>query len=205
MTPRIYLSSSGLAGDRDLLTATASRARALIVLNALDGTQAPRQHAFQYEAAGLEPLGYECQELDLRQHFGEPDNLASALAQAQLVWVAGGNTFVLARATALSGFDEALQQVRMNQDFIYAGYSAGACLAGPDLQGIDFMDNASFVPDGYPADAVIRTLCLINERIVPHWKSQSPESAGASAAAKFLKQSRLQFRCLKDGQTYVVE
>jgi dipeptidase E len=204
MASMLYLSSNGLADDRALLTASSDKARALVVLNALDGTSARRQEAFDHEAAGLASLGYECQELDLRDHFGDAENLAAALAQAQLVWVAGGNTFVLARATALSGFDTAVTQVRANQELTYAGYSAGACLAGPDLQGNEFMDDAMFVPDGYSTDVETRTLRLIDVRIVPHWKSKSPESSGASHAAKFLKKARLQFRCLKDGETYVV-
>ncbi|MDO8732673.1 MAG: Type 1 glutamine amidotransferase-like domain-containing protein [Actinomycetota bacterium] len=204
MTSTLYLSSSGLADDRKVLAATSDNARALVVLNALDGSSAQRQEVFDVEAAGLAALGYSCRELDLREHFGDPGNLADALAQSQLVWVAGGNTFVLARATAQAGFDNALRQVRDDQDLAYGGYSAGACLAGPDLAGIDLMDDPHFLPDGYNAAEAPRTLRLIDERIVPHWKSKSPESSGASLAAKFLKKARLQFRCLKDGETYVV-
>ncbi|MDD2857187.1 MAG: Type 1 glutamine amidotransferase-like domain-containing protein [Candidatus Nanopelagicales bacterium] len=204
MTSTTYLSSSGLAEDRKVLAATTDHARAWVVLNALDGSSAARQNAYESEAAGLVALGYGCQELDLRDHFGATDQLTEALAKSQLVWVAGGNTFVLARATAQSGFDEALRQVRETQDLSYGGYSAGACLAGPDLAGIDLMDDAQFLPDGYGPDTAPRTLRLIDERIVPHWKSKSPESSGASSAAKFLKKARLQFRCLKDGETYVI-
>lgn len=204
MTSTLYLSSSGLAADRKVLTAPSDNARALVVLNALDGSSARRQDVFDAEAAGLVALGYSCHELDLREHFGDPENLAATLAQAQLVWVAGGNTFVLARATAQAGFDTALRQVQDDQDLTYGGYSAGACLAGPDLAGIDLMDDPNMIPDGYNAEAAPRTLRLIDERIVPHWKSKTPESSGASNTAKFLQKARLQFRCLKDGETYVI-
>ncbi|MDP2013216.1 MAG: Type 1 glutamine amidotransferase-like domain-containing protein [Actinomycetota bacterium] len=204
MASMLYLSSSGLGDDRAVLAATTDKARALVVLNALDATSTSRQDVFNHEAAGLIALGYACQELDLRDHFGGPENLAAALAQAQLVWVAGGNTFVLARATAQAGFDAALALVRAEQHLTYGGYSAGACLAGPDLAGIHLMDDPAVIPDGYDVDASPVTLKLINERIVPHWKSKSPESAGASQAVTFLEKAHLKFRCLKDGQTYVV-
>ena len=84
-------------------------------------------------------------------------------------------------------------------------HSAGACVAGPDLQGIDLVDDASAVPPGYSAAIEPRCLDLIPFRIVPHWRSEHPESELVESAAVHLDAEGLSHRCLRDGQALVVD
>lgn len=202
---RLYLSSNGLGSDPSFLRAAASGARALVVLNALDGFDGSRRGALALEAADLARLGYEVDELDLRSTVTHPDRLASRLGDAQLVWVAGGNTFVLARAMAASGFAAAVHGPLVSGALVYAGYSAGAVVAGPDLAGIECMDDPDLVPDGYDAAVLPQALGLVAERIIPHFRSGHAESARAERAAAALTAGGLAHRRLRDGEALLVD
>jgi dipeptidase E len=179
--------------------------RAGIVLNALDQFGDSRDRDLAREMYTLERLGYAVQELDLREFFEDRFRLRVRLRDFDLVWALGGNSFVLARAMTQSGFVDAVRHRLDDESFAYGGYSAGACVAGPDLQGIDLVDDASMVPPGYSAAVEPRCLDLIPFRIVPHWRSEHPESELVESAAVHLDAEGLSHRCLRDGQALVVD
>src|SRR5262245_37280549 len=107
---RLYLSSMELGADPERLVSLAGRgARALIIMNALDNFPEERGQFCTVEKRGLENLGFLADELDLRTCFDAPDRLAQRLNDAGLLWVNGGNTFLLRRAMARSGFDLAVR------------------------------------------------------------------------------------------------
>jgi peptidase E len=89
-------------------------------------------------------------------------------------------------------------------EFAYGGYSAGSCVAGPDLQGIDLMDDPAVLPEGYPPAAEPECLRLVPYRIVPHWRSDHPETEAAERAAAYLAGKGLPHRCLRDGEAVSV-
>jgi dipeptidase E len=152
----------------------------------------------------MSTLGFECEELDLRSYFHDLEGLSDRLRHLDFLWVVGGNSFVLARAMTLSRFGEALRGPLSEGRLVYGGYSAGSCVAAPDLEGIHLMDDPAVVPEGYPAEPAPRTLQLVPWRIVPHWRSDHPESADAEKAADYLRQSGLDFRTLRDGEALIV-
>ncbi len=201
---QLYLSSNGLGADPTSLVARSPHAHAFVVLNALDPFDGSRSNALAMEARELASLGYAIDELDLRDYFADHAGLAARLAHAQLVWVAGGNTFVLARAMGASGFPKAIDEPLHAGTLVYAGYSAGAVVAGVDLAGIEVMDDPRPVPPGYPADVLPQALGLIDERVIPHWRSGHAESAAAEHAAGALASRGLAHRCLRDGEALVV-
>lgn len=170
--------------------------RALIVTNALDVYE-QRLLSWDREVDDLARLGYQCEELDLREHWGSRSpSLRARLARADLLWVVGGNAFVLARAATAAGLRAALADA---QHITYAGYSAGACLTSIDLHGIEQMDNASTLPEGYSDDMRVATLDLTGNRVVPH--AGSPE---AIAAAHMLRARSERFVELVDGEDLVL-
>ncbi|MFI6874895.1 Type 1 glutamine amidotransferase-like domain-containing protein [Streptomyces sp. NPDC050400] len=179
--------------------------RAGIVLNALDQYGPTRGRDYGREALTLESLGYTSEELDLREYFRAPQELHRRLAGLDLVWVLGGNAFVLARAMNQARFGKALAVQAPRPEFVYGGYSAGACVAGPDLQGIELIDDPAVLPEGYCETAVPQCLGLVADRIVPHWRSEHPDAEGAERAAKYLNERGLQYRCLRDGETMYVD
>lgn len=73
----------------------------------------------------LRQLGYTPEVLDLREYAGREAELERKLAEFPLVWVRGGNTFVLRAQFARSGADRALPRLLAADALVYAGYSAG--------------------------------------------------------------------------------
>jgi dipeptidase E len=199
----MYLSSYRLGRHADLLRSPSGNGRAAIVFNALDAFGETRLRNWDREASDLARLGYGSEELDLRQYVSNPAGLARRLGTLELVWVVGGNSFVLARVMTASGFERLLGPA-MAEGMMYAGYSAGACVAGPDLRGIHLMDDPDDVPDGYDAGASADTLGRIPFRIVPHWRSDHPETERAEEAVRWLEQHSLDYRAIRDGDVVIV-
>lgn len=200
----MYLSSYRLGQHAELLRSATGRGRAAIVFNALDVFGSTRLRNWDRETSDLAELGYASEELDLRRYFGDAAGLTQRLKGLDLVWVVGGNAFALARAMTASGFGGVLDPA-IDRGLIYAGYSAGACVAGPDLRGIHLMDDPTDIPDGYDGDIPANALGLIPFRIVPHWQSDHPETARADEAVRWLDQHALEYRAIRDGDVVIVD
>ena len=148
---KLYLSSNGLGNESDkLISMLSDNKRAAVIFNALDssGDAERKQAAVNREIEILAGLGIEAVGFDLRLYFGRPESLKEEMANFGLVWVIGGNTFVLRRAMNQSGLDRFLEENRNNDDFVYAGYSAGVCVLAPTLRGIDLVDDPHEAPEG---------------------------------------------------------
>ncbi len=199
---RLYLSSTGLGSHPAALRDLAPGPRVGVVIDADDEErfwirrQARRQEFQALAAAGCRPT-----EIDLRGFRDGRGDLAAQLAAVDVLWLAGGNTFVLARAMRRARFAAAALPLIRSGSLLYAGYSAGACVAGPDLSGVELMDD----PDGRSAGEPLETLGLVGFRIVPHWRSDSRLSASAEQLADHLRAAGLEHRCLSDGQVLLVE
>jgi dipeptidase E len=203
-TVKLYLSSYRIGTNPDALVAlTNEPRRAALVFNARDVYPDRLRHLAR-DFEDLRELGFRCEELDLRSYFDDFDGLSKRLSNVELIWAVGGNSFVLARAMTLSRFGEALHEPLSNEKLAYGGYSAGTCVAAPDLEGINLMDEQDARADGYPEDTPEHTLGLVPWRIVPHWRSDHPESALAEIAVGYLLQSGFAFQTLRDGQALVV-
>lgn len=105
-------------------------------------------------------FGYEVVDLDLA--MATPADVDVALDGADLLYVAGGNTFHLLHHVRRSGLDAAL--ARAGSGLRYAGASAGAVIAGPDIAPIAAMDD----PAAAPQLAATRGLGLVDVVPIPH-------------------------------------
>ena len=205
---RLYLSSYRI-GDRagSLLALLGSGKRAAIVSNALDNISATARAIYREEVYDphieLRALGLDTEELDLRRYFGQPEALREQLGAFDLVWVMGGNAFVLRRAMKQSGFDDVIVGMLDHDAIVYGGFSAGAVVAAPTLRGIDLMDDPAEVPAGYDPETTWDGLGLIDYSIVPHFRSQHPESAAAERAVRHLCGRGMRYRALRDGEVIV--
>src|SRR5262245_26975087 len=104
----LYLSSYGFGNEPDRLRSLLpSDSAAVVIANALDYTHdVPRKQArTAREIEVLRRLGFTATELDLRSFFGRPHALHERLADIGLIWVVGGNAFLLRRALKQSGLD----------------------------------------------------------------------------------------------------
>lgn len=98
---RLYLSSFHLGSDpRKLKDLVGANKKAAIINNALDcyGDTDRVKKSKQQELDDLKGLGLSPEDLDLRQYFSQAEKLRSRLSEYGLVWVRGGNSFVLRRA-----------------------------------------------------------------------------------------------------------
>jgi dipeptidase E len=204
---KLYLSSYriGNAGDK-LTTLTTDNPTAAIIMNAIDLDSAnDRQIKLDAEITSLAALNITSEELDLRNYFANPAELLTRLNQYGLIWVRGGNSFVLRRAMRLSGFDIiALPLLETNQ-LVYGGYSAGAVVAGPTLRGIELVDDPDTVPDGYSEPIIWDGLQLYASSIAPHYQSQHPESAAIDATITYYQTKKLPYKALRDGEVIIVD
>lgn len=209
---RLYLSSFRVGDHPDrLVEMVGDNRRAAVVFNAADDYDpAERDDRLETELDALETLGLEAEELDLRDFFdakGDPQQVADALRGFGLVWVRGGNAFVLRRAASLSGFDQAITDFLDNDALVYGGYSAGVVLLAPSLRGIDICDDADTVPDGYPpTELVWHGLGLLPFAVAPHYRSPDhPETEIIDEVVDWFIDHHVPFVALRDGEVIVVD
>ena len=174
---RLYLSSFRV-GNRpeELLRLLDGDNRTGLVLNA-DDYKSPqdRSLSLQREFDELRALGLQPSEIDLRDYFGRPGALQQHLTHFSLVYVRGGNPFILRRAFSQSGADDIIEGLLAKDAIVYGGYSAGAIMLGPSLRGIETIgtseDDPAVVPDGYLSEPLWQCLHVIPYAIVPHYRS----------------------------------
>ena len=205
---RMYLSSFRVGDHPDRLLALMHRpGPAVVIANACD-TAPPERRAdsVRFELDALGSLGIEATELDLRDYVDDRDRLADDLAACELVWVRGGNTFLLRHALAVSGGDAVLTDLLARDAIVYGGYSAGACVLAPSLHGLELCDEPDDVPATYGVPARFDGLGLLDRPFVPHL--DSPDHAETELVATVAARYRAEgvaFHALRDGQGLVVD
>ena len=205
---RLYLSSYRFGAAADVLTGlVGAGARIAVVSNALDLIPEESRRAYARNVhdplADLRDLGFAPFELDLRGYFGRPDALDQALEGVGMVWAVGGNAFLLRRAMAQSGLDAILLRRLAQDSLAYGGWSAGACVAGSTLRGVDLMDEPQAVTDLYDPAPIYDGLGLVDFVIVPHFASDHPEAGAATVAAAWPAERDIPHRTLRDGEAIV--
>jgi len=202
---RLYLSSFDL-GDRpeDLLTLAGEGRRAAIIVNALDNRPDGRTRWLEDQTNKLTNLGFSVIELDLRHHFGVSSKLGAFLKDIDLVWVNGGNAFILRRAMKQSGFDVLIKQAIARDEIVYAGFSAAAVITYSSLRGLEVVDDPEAVPVGYDPEIVWDGLGLLPYAVVVHFKSDHPESELVEREIAFYEATGVPYRTLRDGEALIV-
>jgi dipeptidase E len=204
---RLYLSSERLGERAGALLAMVNGPRVAVIANGYDHCSAMARDIYRAEVydpvVEFRSLGLEPDELDLRAHFGDPQSLRDRLSAYELVWVMGGNSFVLRRAMRSSGFDHVIADLLETDAIAYGGYAAGAIVAGPTLRGMELMDDPWEVPVGYDEPLIWHGLGLTPFTIVPHYRSRHPDSAAAEKIVSYMEARKARFRALSDGEVIV--
>lgn len=177
-----------------------------IILNANDHLGDNRTKYYNESKLILNNLGLNCTELDLRNYFKkDPVSLKLKLLNFGLIWVTGGNTFILRRAFYESGLDQILSDLLKNKEIIYGGFSAGACVVTPSLKGLEFADNPNVIPKGYPNEIIWDGLNLTSFCIVPHYKSEQSEALGINKIINFYNEKNIFHHTLNDKSAILIE
>lgn len=205
---RLYLSSFRLGSRPDtLLDLLNGGRRTAVISNAIDtASDDDRAASYERERADLAALGLEPTELDLRDYFGRPEALRDRLADIDLLWVRGGNVFVLRRALAQCGAEQVLLEMLAADAFVYGGYSAGAVLLTPSLHGIELVDDPAEVPEGYDPEVIWDCLDVLPFHLLPHYDSPGhPETEAIDHSLAYMIENHLPFIALRDGQAMVFD
>lgn len=109
----------------------------------------------------MQGLGLHTDVVDLRK-YAQPDELKAKLAPYNLIWAAGGNTYMLRYEMHRSGFEAIIGEL-LGQGTVYGGDSAGALVAGTSIAGVELADEPEF------AEELINDgLGLVPFAILPH-------------------------------------
>jgi dipeptidase E len=167
---KLYLTSYRIPTPDELfalLPKPPMECRVAIIPNAKDD-KLPQERADSLDELiyDLAKYGFATTVVDLRE-YDDAKVLYEALKPFELIWVAGGNSFILRSEIRLSGFEEIVRDLLSN-GAVYAGESAGAIVAGLSLEEADVADDPD-VADEY----ITEGLGLIDKIIAPH--ADSPD------------------------------
>ena len=176
---RLFLASYRFGAHYDRLAGLIGAPGPVAVIpNACDAWPALWQGAVTSDLVPLRRLGFRPDVLDLREYVGRTAELERRLRDYPLLWVRGGNTFVLRAQFSRSAADLVIPQLLAEDALVYAGYSAGSCLLTPDLHGLDAVDDPAEVHPTCGIAPQWDGLGLVDHRIVPHVRSPDTDPSG---------------------------
>ncbi len=176
-----------------------------IIANAGDlATDQERKEGVQRQIDRLKDLGFLGEEVDLRDYFNKEKELEEKLSSFGMVWVRGGNTFLLRRAFKQSGFDNIIKKFLAEDKIVYAGYSAGVCILAPSLRGLHIVDHPELITDKYDKEVIWEGLGILPYSVAPHYKSDHPESADVDKEVVYMEENNIPYKTLRDGEVVVI-
>ena len=205
---KLYLSSYRLGNHTETLKQLVGipNAKVAVSVNALDcyADKARTAEVLQRELADMTALGFEAEQLDLRNYFGS-DGLLEAMASYDLVWFSGGNTFILAKAMRQSGFRKVVSALIEKDLLVYAGYSAAFCVLAKSLHGVELVDDQDIQAEGYDTDEIWDGLGIIDFHPIVHFRSNHHETEAVEMEYKHVVKNKIPHKTLKDGDVYLVD
>jgi len=154
----------------------------------------------------LKSLGFRVEILDLKEYFGKEEDLRERMSSVKSVYVPGGNAFLLREALEKSGFGKVLDSRKSDPEFVYAGYSAGVCVLGPSLKGLELVDPIDIHVDGYDDKIIWEGLGIIDFSIAPHFDSPGhPETHLIPALIEYFKKNNIEYMALRDGEVLTID
>jgi dipeptidase E len=200
--PKLFLYSMSLTGKHyaALEKLTGKKAKDIYfacIENAADVIEGSEQWV-PGTRQSLADRGYHVESIDLRNRFHKPDALYEKLQSKDVIWVCGGHTYYLRWILKESGADRIIKEL-VAAGKVYAGWSAGAIMAGPTTKYFELMGDD---PVGSP-EIITEGLNLTDKVIVPHM--DNPDFAeGAAAAVKALGDAGFKAISLNDHEAYVI-
>lgn len=202
---KLFLSSEGFGNHpQALVELMGENKKVAFIDNAKDAiATGERAEHVNEKRIEFENLGLSFTEIDLRDYFSKRDELLNKLSNSGLVWLSGGNTFILRRALAYSGADKHISKLVQEGRIVYGGSSAGAIIPTPSLHGAEFGDEPHLIPEGYSEEVIWEGLNLVPFHIVPHYKSDWFGDQ-ALKMESYMQSNSFPYKTLMDGQVIVI-
>ena len=143
----------------------------------------------------MQQLGMHAEVVDLQEHE-QAKELKSRLSSYDLVWVRGGNTYMLRYQMKRSGFETIIRDL-LDSGIVYGGDSAGALAAGISIAGVELADDPRFAEE-----LVNDGLSLVPVVILPH--VDNPEFADVLPVFRELHKDK-EIIELKDSQAIIFD
>lgn len=202
---KLFLSSYDLGAVPATLSALCPNVRVGVIMNGLDAHPKRRVARWEDQSSSLRDIGLQVSELDLRRYFHAPDKISDALDVLDMVWVNGGDPFILRRAMAQSGFDKQITKCVTSQQIVYGGFSAGALVATPTLKGLNPGDEPDILPAGYQQDLIWDGLGLVPFSLIAHHTMTGPGSVESRQVRDYFMSEKIAFQTLEDGEALIID
>lgn len=206
---KLYLSSYRVGNDTAGLKKLVGKsgAKVAIIDNARDySTDLERKAAsLQNEFDDMSQLGFVAEHVDLRNYFGKTKELVEKLSTFDLVWVGGGNSFLLRKAMEQSGFDQVIEALIKTNKLVYAGYSAAIAVIAPSLEGVELVDDPNVEAEQYDPGTIWEGYGLIDFYPIVHYDSDHPESKLVDIELEHVKSKGIKYKTLRDGDTIIID
>lgn len=146
----------------------------------------------------LDTKGFKTETINLKDWQDNKAGLREKLSSKDVIWVNAGNTYYLRWIMKQTGADDIIVDL-VKQGKIYAGWSAGAIVAGPTLRHIEHMEDVSAAPE-----MVADGLGLTDVVVVPHIDNQDFAQA-AKKTNEALLADNYTTQPLTDAQALVID
>lgn len=169
----------------------------LAFVNTAAETEAGEKQWLKDDRDSLEKVGFVVFDYTLTGKTEQ--EIARDLADIDILFVAGGNTFHLLFQARKCNFEKILRQL-LGKGVIYIGSSAGSVIMGPDIEVVKNIDDPAKAKDlenfaGFN---------LVNFIVLPHWGSQNFAS-GYAQSAELIENEKHTTIPLTDQQYIVVD
>lgn len=145
----------------------------------------------------LKEKGFNVKDVDIKGKTEQ--ELLQELKDADIIFVAGGNTFYLLEKARESGFDKTAKEF-VEKGVIYVGSSAGATLAGPNIEPVKPFDN----PAEAPGLKSFEGLNLVDFIILPHFGEEKYKQKYEEIVREYSEKG-YKLITLTDNQAVIVE
>jgi dipeptidase E len=204
---KLYLSSYKFGNyTEELIKLSFTNKKVGIIMNAVDWSddKARVTNSLNEQIDILKSLGFDPEQIDLRNYFNKKEELKNHLINFGMVWVYGGNTFVLKRAYEQSGFGEIIKEMILKDGIVYAGFSAGVVILSKSMKGLEIVDDPLIVPEGYKSDFNWEGLGILEYYVAVHYNSDHPESSDVDKEIEYCEENNIPYKTLRDGEVIVI-